>query len=180
MPRMSRIGLRIAALIAMAGSCVPSIGCWAPTRAAYTSVTVNPWTHSLEFYDGKDNLVDVKGLSYNPTTKEFRLDELHIDNRASSVIAMQAEMMRVWNEQMQTANEGLRMFTDLAAALVPIATQYMTTRQAIATDDPNAAKVLDAIQRLITASQVPPAETAPPTQPPPAFPPSDRIGELVR
>src|SRR5690349_13001531 len=95
------VGVLLAAMLTTCG------GCWAP-KPPETSVSVNPITHTITFLDTKDNHVVVHGARYNGATHDFGLDDLEIENSASSVIQQQIQLMAQWNIQMQTANQGLR------------------------------------------------------------------------
>jgi len=99
-----RVPLLLLSVSAALASCS---GCWAP-KPPGTSLSLDPQTRSVEFYDTKDNRVVVEGLDLDATTRSAHLDRLEIDNRASTVIEMQVLQMAQWNLQMQTANEGIR------------------------------------------------------------------------
>lgn len=151
-------------------------GCWAP-KQPITEFRINPITHTASFSDSKDNHVILEGLEFNGVEKSGSLDRLEIDNSASSVIAMQIKQMEVWNQQMQTANDGIKAtlagLQNIVGAMTPMAMQYMQTRQAIATDAPGAAKILDSAGRLIgtlNGGIFTPAPTSPPVIPPVLIP----------
>lgn len=92
-------------------------GCaWFDPAAPHTRITIHPWTGKLEYSDTKDNDVVIKGLRYDPESREFTLEEFSYENKASSVMAMQIEMMRVNVAQMeafavqqQAGNDGIRI-----------------------------------------------------------------------
>jgi hypothetical protein len=86
---------------------VCQFGCWAP-KSPETRLGVNVWTHTWEFSDTKDNSVTIKNAKYDPVTKEASVELVQIENSASTVIQQQIEQMKIWNLQMQTANEGIR------------------------------------------------------------------------
>jgi hypothetical protein len=92
-------------------------GCMMPDEPE-TRFGVNVWTHSWEFRDTKDNRVTIKNARYNAATKEASVELVEIENSASAVIREQVEQMKIWNEQMRTANEGIR---DTMAGLTSIA-----------------------------------------------------------
>lgn len=81
-------------------------GCWAP-RSPETEFSINPISKTMRFHDTKDNDVEITGAGFNTITHDFKLDKLTIHNNASAVIREQVEQMKVWNEQMRTANEAI-------------------------------------------------------------------------
>ena len=82
------------------------MGCNMP-QSPETTLSFDPWTHSMRFHDTKDNDILIEGAEYDGTTKAFKLQKLTIRNNASDVMVQQIEEMKVWNEQMRTANQGI-------------------------------------------------------------------------
>lgn len=92
-------------------------GCATMTPPPHTRFGVNPFTHTFDFDDTKNNDVTLKDLKYDAASHDFSLAELSIHNNASDVIGANVSLMAAYNEQLKTQTEALHVFMDGMSAM---------------------------------------------------------------
>lgn len=94
------------------------LGCSLPSNP-HTSVGFNPWSKTIEFYDSKDNEIEVSGLTYAKDSGDFKLDKLSIRNNASDVRRANVEQINAYTEQVKATTAMMQNMTASLASMVP-------------------------------------------------------------
>lgn len=101
-------------------------GCSLPANP-HTSVGFNPWSHTIEFYDSKDNEIEIAGLTYSRETGDFKLERMAIRNNASDVRRANVEQINAYTEQVKATTAMMTQMTASLASMLPYLRPAVTT-----------------------------------------------------
>lgn len=101
-------------------------GCSLPANP-HTSVGVNPWSGTVEFYNSKDMAIHVEGVEYDNSTKAFKLAKLDIVDNASDVRRANVEQIAAYTEQVKATTAMMTQMTQSIASMLPYVRPATTT-----------------------------------------------------
>jgi len=94
------------------------------------SYPANPHTRfrygPAEFFDSKDNDVEVVGLEVEPTNGTYRVERLTIRNNASDVRRANVEQIQAYTEQVKALTQMIGDLGQVVRAIAPYASPAVT------------------------------------------------------
>lgn len=134
-----RIGIVVG--ITMLGGCVlPDMS------APKTRFGFNPFTHTFEFYDSKNNSVKFDKLEYTDTAgRHGEIDKFELLNDAAVVRQVQVQQQLAYVEEMKAGTEALREITGLIRDSLPIIAPGLNSAIGRAPPRPGLGTAIDAV-----------------------------------
>ena len=87
------------------------------------SLPANPQTRfeygPAKFFDSKDNDVQIKGLTIDPQTGTYHLDELTIRNNASDPRRANVEQIQAYTEQVKAMGAMVQSLGNMVGSMIP-------------------------------------------------------------
>lgn len=141
------------------------MGCSLPANP-HTSIGFNPWSKTIEFYDSKDNEIEVTGLSYSKDAGDFKLDKLTIRNNASDPRRANVEQINAYTEQVKATTAMMASMTQSIASMLP----YVRPATTASINTPWGGGAIGATPVLPPAPLFPPPPATQPVEGPPLDP----------
>jgi len=89
-----------------------------------TTFGFNPWSGKWEFYDSKDNDIEVTDLHVDPESKMVSIGKLTVRNNASDVRLANVEQQKAQTEQIKALTEMVNLATRVWSQVVGNAIPY--------------------------------------------------------
>jgi hypothetical protein len=158
-----RLTLAAALLVALA---LGAGGCFYANPR--TTFGFNPWSGKWEFYDSKDNDIEVTDLRVDPESKMVSIAKLTVRNNASDVRLANVEQQHAQTEQLKAVTALINLATEKWSAVAAAAIPYALPGHTFSVQTPYGGGTISSTPGLPNGPAPPPAAGPPQPVGPPA------------